>query len=273
MIAAFALTAALCTSPFAAPAAQDAPRPDAADRTAEDVETMRRLLVKELGEVASPGVVGTPRKTGFFTVVSSFGASSSVEHSDGFHVPGMGALFTLELTLPTRELEAEPDAEEQEPRDDDEWEAARLEALGVSKRSPGSFEYVAGTSLGKIRELRSKRFEIDPEAIDRVVDGVLRTLGRHGRRIRGLGQNDSITVALRLRASSDSPLSYVVTDTEAGDDDAEPAIVNWSTPFLIGANTPDQRVVVRLRLSDLAGYIDDLPDSRDLRQRALVHRY
>ncbi len=250
--------------------AQDAVRAvENPERTAEDIEVMRRLLVKEIGSVIDADTTSNAQG---YTVLhfysSSVGSRTAVTHSRGYHVPGLGAVFSLDLSLPLSEVEVVPEDEEDEPRADDEWEDTRREVLGGRGGSSGPHEYIGSGALGQLKKMRAKNYEIDPDEIDDVVDSVVKTVARHGSRIRGLARGDVITVAMYVTSSGLQPVA--IADPGEGDDQVATI---WSTVSGSALRAPDVRIVVQVPIGDALAYIDDRIDGRELRERSVVHRY
>jgi len=254
---------------------------DTAPATAEGVEILRRLLVGDLNEAFQsaespknePELYSINRRVEVHGLVTTLWAGErTVEHSRAFHMPEAGVFLSLDVSLPLARKKAAPAAEPQKATTDDEWERARRELRGD------------GTDLPfrtRVRDLRAE-LEIDPEAIERTTEVVLRTLARHAARVEGLAPSDTITVALRVSGrnrtfwqdlasepedDSEAPLVLGVPEDPA----AGPHTYGLSAMVLAaGQNVPEQSLVIRISLGDLAAG----PDRLDLlRTRARINRY
>ena len=253
--------------------------------TAEDVEILRRLLVEAINatrekrtawRVNAPTVVDTNLTFGqvlpFTGALSSFYSLGGgvlgrpVTHSRGFHVPGTGALYCIDAQLPVVQVESEEEPEAEEEQADDDWERIRRQVrIG---RAEGSDEG-EGTAFAFTYALVAKperHFAIDPDAIDRVERAVLRTLARHGTRVQGLRGNECITVALHLQPVSHTSAAYIQPD-----DADEPGQTVWS---LVGASQARAvSLVIQVSCDDIERLAPNGSGLKELRRRALVHRY
>ena len=165
---------------------------------------------------------------------------------------------------------------------DDEWERARREVRG----------YAHGE--GTLRTLRVDDLtptEIDPAAIEKVIDVVLRTMSRHAGRVEGLGGRETITVALRLSGRSRTLLQNFGPhgefrfdfDSEGeprdeGDEDereGESREGFYAYTFAAGQDVREQNLVIRVAVGDLVAFNDEGGTSGigALRKRALINRY
>src|SRR5262249_14251185 len=117
-------------------------------------------------------------------VTELWAGNTTASNSRGFHAPGLGVFFALDVSLPVVEKNAqgEPGREEPSKDKDEEWDSMRKQVRNPDSGNPLSF---------RARVLaRSRETEIDPQAIDQTVDAVLKTLARHASRIEGLNPND-----------------------------------------------------------------------------------
>jgi len=246
--------------------------------TAEDVEVLRTLLVDSLNdsfEERKP-----KRDEDAVTLSHSFGdrpnlvtelwaAPQTVQHSRAFHMPDVGVFFSLDASLPVIAKDEDQKEPESDQPTDDEWEAARREVRGSVEQN--------GALFRRLHLVTPVAGEIDPQAIDKLVDVALRTLARHASRVEGLSPRETITLAIRLGGRSRTLFqSYTVPgervevghepETELENDQA------YSTSayvFAAGQNVREQHLVVRVAVSDLTaeGGFDRL------RQRAQINRY
>jgi hypothetical protein len=249
---------------------------DTSPATAEGVEILRRLLAEGIDRLferkdpePNPGDM-TFRRDGFGGngfVTTLWASESTVQHSRAFHVPDAGLFLTLDASLPLVAREVVASDDEPEGATDDEWERIRRELRGDLPSAPGAGLYHLRLSAPR------QDLEIDPKAIDKVVDGVLQTVARHGVRVEGLGQQDTITVALRLTGKHRAWLQ----DVEEGEPadlvapDGEAPVTRTFSAYVLatGHETKPQNLVIRIAVADLAGQ----PTLERLRQRARINRY
>lgn len=273
--------ASLCGSP-----AQVQARPSTSENTAEGAEILRRILVDALDDAFShkEKVDAKDRDEstriqqlhGLGVVTKLWADGETVQHSRVFHMPDVGLFFALDAALPVvskERDEREPDKGSKSK--DDEWERARRELRG---------DFVGGEDGVFLRRYgEAKETEIDPKAIEQVIEQVLRTLARHAARIEGLTQRETFTVALRISGRSRTIWSRSGSEGfefEEGEGEARV----WSTDeegelpsrafsFVLagGGSAREQNLVIRISLADLADYAEGGPES--LRQRAQINRY
>ena len=244
-----------------------------AQRTAEDIEVLRRLLVSEIGNRPQDATVeGStlffPRGQHAFGDLADVNfdfSASNVPHSRAFHIPGQGVFFSLDVRVPVTEAQAEESEEPIVERSEaeKEWEVIREEVrTGVSARlrlhRKGIF------SLNDKDDNRN--WELDPKAITEIEGSVLRTLARHAARVEGLDNQELVTVALHL-SGSDS--SFLVR-TES-DDEERTTSIGWLSGAIAARRVAAQRLVIQVSMADLRR--GDLNGGSKLRQSALIHSY
>lgn len=246
------------------------------EATAEGVEILRRILAESLDKAFRDDREGNAqlelrRMEGLVT--SLWAGGQTVQHSRAFHLPDVGLFFSLDAALPVvekKDVKEEPPPGEK-PKDD-EWEEMRREVRGDTSHLPGF--------VTRQRTLRVRQSEIDPRAIEQVTDLVLKTVARHATRIEGLAPQETITVALRLSGRGHG--LWTTSTLPDGSTDGEDPAVAWAQAeergelayaFTLagGASAREQSLVIRVALSDLAGYADG--GIERLRQRALINRY
>ena len=256
-----------------APAQQDQVRATPVERTAEDIEVLRRLIVQEISEQqktdnSQPTVFSSGQNMGYtFRSLNDFtitGASRYVTNSRAFHIPSQGVFFSLDVQLPV--IEAKPQQKEpvvEKSEAEEEWDRIRSEVrTGVSsRRNP----FKQDSLFGVARE-DNRTWELDPEAIDDVENAVLRILARHAGRIDGLQDSDRITVALHMTGSEGS--FYVQTDEN--DEECTTSIA-WLGGALAARRAPAQKLILQIPVSEVRR--GDLNGGSELRQRALIHAY
>jgi hypothetical protein len=249
--------------------------------TAEGLEILRRILGEAIDgafpEKAEDGdgtKIGARHTFQLGIVTSLMTGHRAVQHSRAFHLPGVGLFFALDAALP---VVAEKEAPEQPAEGlarDDAWERTRREVrgefLGDGRRMKRAFHVVS-----------AERSEIDPAAIERLIDVVLGTLARHAGRVEGLAPGETVTVALRLSgtqgawlsdfASADSTLGFTLDESGKPEDGPEEGL--FSAYFLAsGIEAREQNLVLQVALADLAGFTEESGTGK-LRQRARVNLY
>lgn len=263
--------AGLCASPTPVQT-----RPVTSVDTAEGAEILRRILVAALDDAFAHKEDGEESTTSFreldrLGVVTNLWAHrETVQHARVFHLPEVGLFFALDAALPV--VSKEPKKDKQAKGDkakDDEWERARRELRG---------DFGGEIGMQVLRSRSAKATEIDPRAIDQVLDLVLKTAARHAARIEGLAPQETITVALRLSGRGHTLWSGAEPEgegdahawtSEAGDEPAQSAF-----SFVLaagGSSAREQSLVIRIALADLAGFAEG--GIERLRQRAEINRY
>lgn len=265
--------------PPCAPQSSSRPQRTAADATAEGVEILRRILADSLDRTTDDRARLPARQALRMRLleerddqlVTQFWSDDrTVQHSRGFHVPGEGVLLAFDVAVRVVQASPAPADEDDAADQDDEWERTKREV-----RTKGSVLGSLGPESGGLMVGSETRdIELDPVALREIEDAVLRTLARHASRIEGLAAGDAITVALHLSGSHATlPLLDLSPDTD-GDGAVERSERGYSfhTWFASpGVAAPEQRLVIRVALQDLAG--SDDANLERLRQRALIHRY
>jgi hypothetical protein len=264
--------------------------------TAEGVEILRRILVEALDkEFLEKGqheqsIVGPDGRSLRGIATTLWLSGDTVQNSRAFHMPEVGLFLSLDASLPVVEKKAPKDPGKGQGNTGDEWERFRRAVRGDSS-TDGPFRF-------RIAEV-SPEGEIDPQAIERVTDLVLRTLARHASRIEGLAAGETITVGLRLSGRSQSWLHDFRTDEngaftfglrgalreDLGDTNEDRANKDEEkgsedvarhglfSAYVLGAGdgVRSQNLVIRIALADLVSQPEASADR--LRQRAAINRY
>jgi hypothetical protein len=249
--------------------------------TAEGLEILRRILVDSLEKTFQPEqqeqrvtMNGETYSRGLVTLLWAGG--HTVEHSRVFHLPDVGLFFALDASLPmvAKKSEPKPDATGDAPRDD-EWEKYRREVRGGGETGlpPGTYRL----------NLRSEgaEMEIDPGAVDKLLDTALQTLARHATRIEGLGAQETLTLAVRITGNhgagrfwGTSLLEELEGQTES---DAEGHLATGTvalpriSTIVTDGEAQTQNLVLQIRIGDLASYTSG--GTVELRKRARINRY
>jgi len=283
------LAAALLTGTPGAPALPSSPLPqlpsETSAETAEGIQILMHLVVEELNSAfqrtreQDQGPSGVyALSPGDTSVTNIFLGDRAVRHSRAFHLPNAGVFLALDAALPvtSRKETAQPDGDPK--ASDDEWERMRREVRG---------ELTLGAGRIRRRALE-ERTEIDPAAIERVVDVVLRTLARHASRVEGLAPGDTVTVALHLEGRNAHVFwgdlagegggfafglrSHSEDDSEPiEDEDGDESSARTLTYVLSGGlQAPERQLVIRVGMADLTAGGDD---PARLRARAAINLY
>lgn len=249
------------------------PQQTSAD-TAEGLEILRRILVDSLEkafETAEPKDVqarfGAPLGTGHFEgeglISLLYAGQQTVQLSRVFHLPGAGVFFALDASLPMVEAKEEPQPAGDAPRDD-EWERYRREVRG------GGGEELPGG----IQVWRKRRMELDPTAIDKLIDTALQALARHTARVPGLDAQEKVTLAVRLGGS----MHGLWSSSAPLEGEGEPEVaVRGEAPQLFSyaltttSDAPSRSLVLEIRVGDLQAGLNG--PAGELRRRARINRY
>lgn len=239
--------------------------------TAEGIEILRRLLVETLDmtfEVESKGQRIAMRERhspgGSLGLVTTLWAGQgTVEHARAFHMPEAGLFFAFDLSLPVvaAEKKQTPGAGPGTGASGDEWERIRREMRGGIESGGQNFSYT-------LRFEPTAPNEIDPKAIEKVIDVALRVVARHASRIEGLDADDTATLALRLGGKSRSLMQNFEPE-EAAATEVQPGLFS-AYVLATGHDVRPQNLVIRVPLADL-GSLADAPER--LRQRAEINLY
>lgn len=235
--------------------------------TAEDVEVLRRLLVKGLMPETTDAraldlykdaqALGTydrliSTREELLQDLSLSVQGSNVQHSRGFHVPGAGLFYCIELSVPAAaKTETAPNGQ---PDQSDEWASTQQE---VRNRQQGGSTF---TGFFRLDTQFTTTWVLDAAAVDKAIEQVIQTLAEHGTRVRGLGPTDAITVALHVSAGSWPSANASMQEDYLG------SLVAYSA-------AREERVVVRIPRSALQGYADKHVSWSQLRAAAEVSRY
>jgi hypothetical protein len=198
-------------------------------------------------------------------VTGLWAADQDVTHSRGFHVPGAGVFFALDVRVPL--VQAEPTSIDggDDDEEDDEWERFKNEVRRGSAAGSGMAD---GRAIEVWKGPEQRTLTLDRDAIRKLEDAVLRTLARHASRVEGLSSGDAITVALHLSGSGALPM--VLKQPESDEDSEEQETYHAWTLFA-GAETPERHLVIRVSIADLSG--GSGAGLERLRQRAQIHEY
>lgn len=257
-------------------------RPATSENTAEGAEILRRILADALDDAfARQGEEGSTtrfKELNHMGVTTLWADRDTVQHSRVFHLPEVGLFYSFDAALPVVSKDRDTSTSDRGSKaKDDEWEAARRAVRGGGE-----------TSVLMLGERRNKEREIDPKAIDQVIDLVLRTVARHASRIEGLAPRETLTIGLRLSGRSRAFWSgngwsdddqYDDGDTEGElegrvrveRDSEELALGAYNFVLAGGSAAREQNLVIRVALGDLTGAAEGNLES--LRQRAQINRY
>lgn len=265
------------------------------EKTAQTIDIMRRVLARsisrELNELyasededegqedekesktvsvggGGSGVVSiAPRSSGvgwsnlstspfIYSSVSGYSSLNySTSNTRGFRIPGQGAIFTLDVSVPAKPVETTDEVEEEKADADDDWEQASNEASG---RPANAYKLYSQLLLSTGEKLKQTVLVIEPEAVDAVINAVVKSVASHGLKIKGLDDDDSIVVAMQLEGnriigSSGETNRLFFTSTSSG--------------------SARQRVIIEIDCSVLGRYADGRIDLDAVRSRAKITTY
>lgn len=262
------------------------------EKTAQTIDIMRRVLARsisrEINELyasedegqeekkdeVSVGGGGVPRARGggvpsggsswatttsssyIYAVASGFSTLNfHTSNTRGFRVPGHGVYFTLDVSVPAKQVEATGSDDDEQADADDDWEQARNEASGRLPKAYTIYNQVLGFSGEKLKQTV---LVIDSEAVDAVIKAVIESVSRYGLKIEGLDDDDSIVVAMQLEGnriiqSSGETSRLFFTGTSSG--------------------SARLRVIIEIDGSVLRRYADGKIDLDAVRSRAKITSY
>ena len=262
------------------------------EKTAQTIDIMRRVLArsisreinelyasedegqedgKEGGTVSvsggSRGSIYAPRSSGvgwatsssapliYSSVTGFLSTNYHTSNTRGFRVPGHGVIFTLDVSVPAKQVEKTDEVEDEKADADDDWEQASNEASGRLSNAYTIYKQVLGSSGEKLKQ---SVLVIEPEAVDAVIKAVIESIARHGLKIKGLDDDDSIVVAMqiegnRIISSSGETNRLFFTSMSSG--------------------SLRQRVIIEIDCSVLGRYADGKIDLDAVRSRAKITSY
>ena len=103
----------------------------------------------------SSGVGWSTSSTSPFIYSSVSGYSSlnySTSNTRGFRVPGQGVIFTLDVSVPAKQVESTEEVEDEKADADDDWEQARNEASGRPANAYKLYSQVLLSSGEKMKQ-------------------------------------------------------------------------------------------------------------------------
>ena len=124
--------------------------------------------------------------------------STSTRYTRGFRVPGQGVIFTLDVSVPAKQVESTDSVDDEKADADDDWEQASHEASG---RYYNAYKLYSQVLLPSGEKLKQSVLVIDPEAVDAVIKAVIKSVSQYGLKIKGLDDDDSIVVAMQLEGN------------------------------------------------------------------------
>ena len=264
---------ALLTGPAAAQPARDGEEPTGFAAVAEDIEVMERIIGKALAKhfadaakkaddsepenmtavLEDPSRVATAEAFYALTLASGGRQTRRSDFNvEGFYVPGVGAMFTL--NLPTLLEEVDPPKEEDKSTGD-LWTEAEDELRGKTSGAAWGVQ----TPLTKARR---RKYAVDQEDLDSHLDTLFRTIGKYGSRIEQLGAGDAIVLAIRVKGRTP-------TGKGAGLAGSYRQLLFTST----GSRTTSDRVVVRIPMSAVKTYESGRSGLSDIKQASDVAQY
>jgi len=246
-------------------------------KTAQSIDIMRRVIVKsinlELAEytganekggnerttaaASAPTFVTTTGYQSYSYVTSGGTFASFASDSRGHVVPGHGAMFSLSVVVPSKAEDAKPKEVPEAGEGDDLWSQAEREASGR-----GDTLFVQ--AIVTYNSTPAKVITRDEKAVERAIRAVVEAVGRHGSKIEGLGDDDSIIVAMNVRGGA--------VQVE-GDSDGNVTMFYSAMGAFSTADDREERIVIEVTMEDIARYASRRLDLDGLREKARVTRY
>ncbi len=121
-----------------------------------------------------------------------FTLNNATSYTRSFYAPGVGGWIDTSVTIPIRYRSVKAKSADDKGERDDAWNRAKQEVQG-EKDSEGA------KARRKTTELRS---ELDKESIEKATDAVVTVLAKYGARVRNLGDDESIVIALKLEGEA-----------------------------------------------------------------------
>jgi hypothetical protein len=103
----------------------------------------------------------------------------------GLYVPGSGAVFSLEVTVPAHSVPIDREKE----GEGDVWDQTEKELK-------------QGFSLDRMKKEKDRKWVIDEAAVDAVIERLVETAARHGRNIEHLADSDRITLIVTFKGGT-----------------------------------------------------------------------
>jgi len=244
----------------------------------------RKRLAEELrqsdnGPAEAPPAPEEPAALYRSLALENFGLSRSktfTSHTRGFYASGVGALFTTEVSTPVREVAVQQVEDAAEHDDaDDAWARAQQEVRGGGRFNTtfGAVEFMSDDD-----ERKNTRWEIDPEYVQLAIDSVIEVAAKHGLRLEGLGDDESIIVATRFSASRlGLTVPSVATRSDDHDDNgkaaAAPSVYTLVSASQLSRRAADVNVVIEVPKSVLQQLDSGAISMDELRERITITRY
>lgn len=239
---------------------------------AEDIEIMERIIAKALAKHFADAAKATDESDpesitavlessrvqtaeAFYALTLASGARQTRRSDfnvEGFYVPGVGAMFTL--NLPTLLEEVDPPKEEDKSTGD-LWTEAEDELRGKTSGAPWGVRT-------PFKKARRRKYAVDQEDLDSHLDTLFRTIGKYGSRIEQLGAGDAIVLAIRIKGRTPTGKGVNLAGSYR-------QLLFTST----GSRTTSDRVVVRIPMSAVKTYESGRSGLRDIKQASDVAQY
>ncbi|MCZ6836674.1 MAG: hypothetical protein O7G85_12930 [Planctomycetota bacterium] len=258
---------------------QESPsKPDLA-QTHQDINIMRRVFVKSIdralgdhlgsdeeksaSEEKSTMEVGllpaTSGPIGYSYAFDTYSGlfSNYANDARGFYVPGHGAMFSLGVNVPTIEVELVEGGNVVEKEDENDlWSEAEREATGKTIVATGTNLYFP------FAKNVTKKYIIDEESVEVAVAAVVKAIGKHGLKIEGVVDDESIVVVLSVRGGQVLPKDKNMTQS------------SFYTVLGRSSSRDDtRRIVIEITISDLKRYAGERIDFDAIMERAKITRF
>lgn len=191
-------------------------------------------------------------------------------YTRGFYSSGTGVLFTTEISAPVRQVKATDEPEQSATAAEDEWDRARAEALGSGAR-PGGLIW----EVGRARD-DATQWAIDEQYVELAVQGVIEAIAKHGLRLEGVADDESIIMAMRFSADRFGftvPTVVSTSGDEGADAEVKASAVTLANVARFSGRVSDLNVVVDVPKSLLLAYDAGRMSMDELRRQATITSY
>jgi hypothetical protein len=244
---------------------------------AEDIEIMQRIIDRTLREHfagrRTPGTWFDP--SGGYGVLLDGGKDDEKKRSElsyyialgqlqlaysnfrhfnvvGYYIPGTGVLFTLDISVPTEQVDV-PEQEESKP---DLWKQMEGEVRGLRTVWPSITQ----------TEKPQKTFIVDQDELDDTVEVLIKTVGEYGSRITQLSDSESMILAIKATAQ--------VTFFSSGRKTAESLLATTYNLYYRGSHgAPPQRVIVQVPVTAIRDFESRKIALDALKEKVVVTQY
>ena len=194
------------------------------------------------------------------------------QNTRGFQAPGIGVIFSSEVSIPLNVIEASIDETDEAGTDliDDAWEKAR-QSYQSRKNDSGTDPVPLLNDIPLIGNLFSAteqvELQFDETYVEAIIDEVLDCFGSYASRFTELGDDDCLVIAMRLNSSDALALSRTGSYRAA-------AAAYYNALSSGAASEPKpQHLVIEISREDARQYRSNNLTLPALRERTKITRY